>query len=68
MRTTNFPSLKKIAAGATLALVVVTALFLQNGESAANRFGAPQAATFQTASVGNTLPSLLGNGIAPNLW
>lgn len=68
MLTTNLHSLKKIAAGTTLALAVVTALFFQNGESAANHLGAPQAATFQNANLGDALPGLLGSGIAPNLW
>jgi len=68
MQTTNFHSLKKIATGTTLALAVVTALFFQHGQSAANHLGAPQAATSQNANVGGSLLGLLGTGIAPNLW
>ena len=68
MPTTNLHSLKRIAAGTTLALAVVTALFFQNAESAANHLGAPQAATYQNANLGDSLPGLLGSGLAPILW
>ena len=68
MLTTDFHALKKIAAGTTLVLAVVTALFFQQGESAANHVGAPRTATIQGANLGDSLPGLLGSGLAPNLW
>ena len=68
MTTTNFRSLKNIAVGATFALLITTSLFVQHGESVAKNLGAPNAAAYQNANLGEMLPGLLGSGIAPNLW
>ena len=68
MLTTNFRSLKKIAAGTTVALLVAAALFFQQGESVANNVSAPKAAAYQNANLGDALPGLFGSGFAPNLW
>jgi hypothetical protein len=68
MSTTNFRSLKKIAAGTAFAFLVVATLFFQHGESVANHLRASNAATYQNANLGDTLPGMLGGGFAPNLW
>jgi hypothetical protein len=68
MLTTSFRSLKKIAAGTTLALLVAAGIFFQHGESVAHNGSAPKAATYQNANFGDALPGLLGGGFAPNLW
>jgi len=68
MSNTNFRSLKKIAAGTALVLLVVAAVCFQHGESAANYLNAPKGAAYQNANLGDSLPGMLGGGFAPNLW
>jgi hypothetical protein len=68
MSTTNFRSLKTLAAAAALTLFVATALFFQYGESVANYLGAPKAPAYQRANLGDDLPGTLGSGFEPTLW
>ena len=67
MSNTNVRSLRKVAAGATLALALVTALSFAQNESIAHDLTAPKA-TYQYANLGDALPGTLGSGIAPILW
>lgn len=68
MPDTNVRSLRKVAAGATLALAIVTALSFAHDESIAHDLSAPRAAASQNANLGDALPGTLGSGIAPILW
>jgi hypothetical protein len=68
MSNTNVRSLRKVAAGATLALAIVTALSFAQNESVANDMTAPKVAAYQNANLGDALPGMLGSGIAPILW
>ncbi len=68
MSDTNVRSLRKVAAGATLALVVVTALSFARSESIARDLVAPKTVSTQNANLGDMLPGTLGSGIATNLW
>lgn len=67
MPNINVTSLRKVAAGATLALAIVTALSFAQSESIAHDLNAPRAA-YQNANLGDSLPGTLGSGIAPILW
>ena len=67
MSNTNVRSLRKVAAGATLALAIVTALSFAQSESIAHDLNSPRAA-YQNANLGDSLPGTLGSGIAPILW
>lgn len=68
MLDTNVGSLRKLAAGATLALAIVTALSFAHDVSIARGLNAPKAMASQNANLGDTLPGTLGGGIAPILW
>jgi hypothetical protein len=68
MSNTNVRSLRTVAAGAALALVVVTALSFARDESIARDLRAPKVTAYQNANLGDALPGTLGSGIAPNLW
>ena len=68
MSNTNFRSLKKIAAGTTLVLLVAAAICFQHGESVARNLSTPKAAAYQNANLGDALPGMFGGGFAPNLW
>ncbi len=68
MTNTNVRSLGKVAAGATLALAIVTALSFARDESIAHALSASKAVATQNANLGDTLPGTLGSGIAPILW
>jgi hypothetical protein len=67
MPDTNVRSLRKVAAGATLALALVAALSFARDESIAHDLSSPRAA-YQNANLGDALPGTLGSGIAPILW
>ncbi len=68
MSTTNVRSLRKVVAGATLALAVAAALSFAHNESIAHDLNAPKAGTYQNANLGDALPGTFGAGIAPILW
>ena len=68
MPTTNFRSLKTLAAGAAFTILVTTGLFFQYGESVADYVGAPKATAYLNANLGDDLPGMLGSGIEPILW
>ena len=68
MPDTNVRSLRKVAAGATLALAIITSLSFAHNESIAHDLNAPRAVASQNANVGDALPGGLGSGIAPILW
>jgi hypothetical protein len=67
MTNTNIRSLRKVAAGATLALAIVTALSFAHVQSTAHALNAKAAAS-QNANLGDSLPGTLGSGTAPVLW
>lgn len=68
MTITHLRSLRKLAAGATLAFAIVAALSFAHDPSMARALNAPKTATSQNANLGDALPGTLGSGIAPVLW
>ena len=68
MSIANSRSLKTLAAGTALTLLVATALFFQYGESIADHLSAPKASAHLNANLGDDLPGTLGSGLEPVLW
>jgi hypothetical protein len=66
MTDNNRRSVKSLFAASFLGLVVATTLFSQY-RAVANYINTTQATTVN-ANLGDDLPGLLGNGIAPILW